>query len=1312
MTTAETLERIDAANFQLLTNAVLAHSSPLYAAIIETGSNAQGQTVKSPLDAFCQVPGSQPPHFVLVEHTITAKKSKGKDGNLAAKWKGDLKKAVQKAAHLQTQHPSAVFTVILTSSQRPTEKLLEEVYEQAKSGEVSVDVDIWEQSRIARFLDTGEGHYLRKTYLGIEAELLSPSLLQELCRRSIDEYERFIGLSELPIAREEDTSFRNALTAHTGLHFVVGDSGLGKSTLLWGAAKDQLEHGGYALWIPAHYLREKLSLEATIRRRLRDLYPSLMVGQDADLRELLSSQQTLTVIVDDPNSESDPSQIISHLISWMRPRTKDDSALASHTPRFNSSYTLLCPLWPHIWAAHNLSAAAWCQTTLLGTFSQNDAVEAINLWLKRAGHGFLRRNVEKLAELLSHDPFLIGLWGELILLESTPLDCARANELAANAVERYVTIKCHSSALQSSAFHSATDFREALARFGALLLERRELAPTWAQYREWLRAVDQENDAQILNELARYSSLWRLQQDGNLLEARPTYRHDRLRQPFLVEAMANRLRHLNAASPPDPESMALCGDPFFAEVVGEAFCHLAPHDSQSLLWRHLYSVNPLALAFAYRGFASRRSRPLNVHERTCRNLLHEELSQWAREAASKQGLETTIEAIGRAFQDVDEPDLIRMLQPLGSHWAIGLVLLRNGAISTGCLKCLARRWDVIDPRHDPTVVQSSLQHRPTLIEQIARWLVEDFHDTQGAECWQGAIVLAANFGFGEFIEPLSQAWRKVPPSQQQDFLPLFVWATLHCFQSGFADPARHFLNELSGTWIILSDERRNDRGGTSDRSEVGHHLHHIVYNDWPSEALNYLVQAARSRSELTHAIDIALSRVDNLLVLDFFVRQMNDEDKSEHSTMFLTDHWSDHWGGKRRRYLSEESLQHVRQLWQNTSLNDKARRLAFRYWRTHPDGDDPTLLASITASEPFYYDALQTRIRRGDLSVVPELLPLLERESFLWHEAHLVWCPAIYEAAKKLATDIHAPLPSYSDKMPNSAYYLLRLLKHIPQSDAESILVGNWEHLGHLADFLPAALWVGTPRCLELVKQEINNFPPEMRVFSHLSSTLEIWPSEGEEEAARPQVLRFLHNVLPYWDRLDPKRETSKVRRKRPSPSSALTQGTQDFTPEKMDEIMARMDMRESNHLIEVCLRVGAFDWGRQYLYPIVNATQKSEYFPSDFDLHRQLDGILERQKPLDLTRHAHGAIYAYFSQRERHGVPRERLLSVLLDWLARSPEEDRCRLAIAAVREYGTRSDFQRLNETFEFWNGAEVEQLRPILDSAHFVVVRRSLK
>ena len=192
MTTAATLEALtDRARFELLATSVLRKGDSKYAAIIETGVNAQGETIVAPVDGFHQIPHSNPPHYILVQHTTTDRE------RLRGKWlsekDGDLCKAAGEARKIRQKQPHAVFTVALATNQRVDFELATDVYQRAHVEQVAVD--IWELSRLADFLDsTADGHWLRKLYLGVEAERLSAELLHQIGRQSLKLYRQDVLL--------------------------------------------------------------------------------------------------------------------------------------------------------------------------------------------------------------------------------------------------------------------------------------------------------------------------------------------------------------------------------------------------------------------------------------------------------------------------------------------------------------------------------------------------------------------------------------------------------------------------------------------------------------------------------------------------------------------------------------------------------------------------------------------------------------------------------------------------------------------------------------------------------------------------------------------------------------------------------------------------------------------------------------------------------------------------------------------------------------------------------------------------------------
>lgn len=61
----------DRTKFELLATSILRKADPKCAAVIHSGVNAHGETIVSPVDGLVLVPHSDPPHYILVQHTTT-----------------------------------------------------------------------------------------------------------------------------------------------------------------------------------------------------------------------------------------------------------------------------------------------------------------------------------------------------------------------------------------------------------------------------------------------------------------------------------------------------------------------------------------------------------------------------------------------------------------------------------------------------------------------------------------------------------------------------------------------------------------------------------------------------------------------------------------------------------------------------------------------------------------------------------------------------------------------------------------------------------------------------------------------------------------------------------------------------------------------------------------------------------------------------------------------------------------------------------------------------------------------------------------
>ncbi len=226
--TCQSLEAFtNSGQFELIGMAFLRSLDGGLAALSHPGINAQGKTIRSPIDGFAIIPGSQPPCYVFAQFTTEQRK------RLETKWlgesDGDLAKACARAGSLRASCPDAIFRIYLCSNRRIDPELITACALFGKGR--GVEVAVVEQSALANWLTVKpEGQYLRAKYLGISTSLLSAQLLDDICVKSVERYanERenatWIERPFERILQERAWAGRETIIAF------IGDSGYGKST--------------------------------------------------------------------------------------------------------------------------------------------------------------------------------------------------------------------------------------------------------------------------------------------------------------------------------------------------------------------------------------------------------------------------------------------------------------------------------------------------------------------------------------------------------------------------------------------------------------------------------------------------------------------------------------------------------------------------------------------------------------------------------------------------------------------------------------------------------------------------------------------------------------------------------------------------------------------------------------------------------------------------------------------------------------------------------------------------------------------------
>ena len=250
----------DAGHFEKLATAVLREEDAHCRRLAHVGVNAEGKTVKSPVDGIVYTSVNGLRHMLAVHHTTC------RIGDLRRKWltdpDSDLPKTRDEVRAQRKMTPELGATLILTTNKEPRVQLIHDV--ETAGRKAGIEVKVWSGSALAHFLDVDpQGQWIRKTFLGVDPTRLSKELLGELSACSLD-------LAPLPddperwVDREVDEKLRHPVEDR--IQFVLGDSGAGKSVACLKCLQQHVQAGEFGLVVTDEVLGTSLTVEDAIER--------------------------------------------------------------------------------------------------------------------------------------------------------------------------------------------------------------------------------------------------------------------------------------------------------------------------------------------------------------------------------------------------------------------------------------------------------------------------------------------------------------------------------------------------------------------------------------------------------------------------------------------------------------------------------------------------------------------------------------------------------------------------------------------------------------------------------------------------------------------------------------------------------------------------------------------------------------------------------------------------------------------------------------------------------------------------------------
>jgi hypothetical protein len=339
--------------------------------------------------------------------------------------------------------------------------------------------------------------------------------------------------------------------------------------------------------------------------------------------------------------------------------------------------------------------------------------------------------------------------------------------------------------------------------------------------------------------------------------------------------------------------------------------------------------------------------------------------------------------------------------------------------------------------------------------------------------------------------------------------------------------------------------------------------------------------------------------------------------------------------------------------------------VAFQFWslvvgtsRT----DVVDILKSVRNTEPFYRNALQHRIRCGDITAVGELIRMVESDSyphFWWQDAYLIWNHTLRAALDSFLRRLSGDGLHGIWDWERHHFCAAQLLVEIPSADAEALLTMHWEHLKYKPVFVQATLAVATPRCCELVAEAVAICPDPPRLFE------------------------YFDYIGGFWAR-----DRGK-----------------DFGPLQLEAIIPYLDLFSGNtidRLWQWCNEQRQIPYRRQYLDSRLTPEQKARNSLGREALFQQLDRYVRE----GWTAHVVGWEVEFSQQR---GESWNEFFEVLLAWMSERRNLAALGIVAHAVIAGGSRSDLEKVRQIDIEGDRLEAQRL---LERTAFQLFRRRLQ
>jgi len=478
--------------------------------------------------------------------------------------------------------------------------------------------------------------------------------------------------------------------------------------------------------------------------------------------------------------------------------------------------------------------------------------------------------------------------------------------------------------------------------------------------------------------------------------------------------------------------------------------------------------------------------------------------------------------------------------------------------------------------------------------------------------------------FNGIEEDISICWEQ---SVNKEFvLPAALWAGINCFD----EKSTERFDPIFEFWSKLKEEKESIFYPPQMRIADFLRLQALIERKMPKWVVNYFISKSRVYDSLNRPITWIMKYIDEPEAIEFIVF----ENAKYECTDLFTEPWDTSLFGEYARKLSKSSLKRLNALWSNENNDINVRKIAYELWLTGLKKEEISIIQKIPPESPLYRPSLRKRAEFGDKTVVDDLIPILQTEIHWFDFVYNIWCKDIMNLASKHLESLKNSIPNeFICNYSNEESHLFNLMMAIPETDAEKLLSDNWDHLGYSAEFVRAALYVGTPLCLQLAEKSIEKCPIDLNIFSHIIMKFRMKYLTNQRHFTRQRA----KNLLQYINRF----EDSEI-----------------------------SDFAETLEII------GIPEWNRKYLAKYLNEEDRRRYIPSDEDLVQEVKKYANYEDGLWYVQNI------WLEEFDKRHDTKDRLFNVLNKLIESETSVKNLEIISECIKLKGTRQDLLLLDK------------------------------